>query len=99
MAGPGQGLGLGGDRGVADRVGDVLAGGRFEIEFDVGDQRLAAAIFVIVNPDLDREGQGAHEYLQNLDAHGPITSGVRQARCWPPSTAIIWPVTEVASIR
>ena len=29
----------------------------------------------------------------------PITSGVRHARCWPPSTAIIWPVTEGASIR
>jgi hypothetical protein len=24
-------------------------------------------------------------------------SGVRQARCWPPSTAIIWPVTSSAS--
>ena len=29
----------------------------------------------------------------------PSTSGVRQARCWPPSTAIIWPVTFIASAR
>ena len=26
-------------------------------------------------------------------------SGVRQARCWPLSTAIIWPVTDRASMR
>ena len=29
----------------------------------------------------------------------PVTSGVCQARCWPPSSAIIWPVTERACQR
>ena len=29
----------------------------------------------------------------------PATSGVSQARCWPPSTAIIWPVTLRAPAR
>ena len=39
-------------------------------------------------------GAGTHAFH-----HGAMMSGVRQARCWPASTAIIWPVTEGASIR
>src|SRR5690606_9565425 len=69
---------------------------------------------VVVDADAGLDLQAPHEHGQALAAgrgggegggddgtHRPCStmSGVRQARCWPPSTAIIWPVTPGASIR
>ena len=87
-------------------------GGGREFGLHVDDQRLGAAALVRVQADLGLQSQAAHEDAQGLGAgaatrggagssgrQSSATSGVRQPRCWPESTAIIWPVTVRASTR
>ena len=73
--------------------------------------RLRFAFFVTIDADLDLQFQIADKNMadglrRTGDTRGfgffhsmPCTSGVCQIRCWPPSTAIIWPVTDGAPSR
>src|SRR5207302_11273612 len=58
-------------------------------------------LLVAVHADTHQDVDIANTYGHLPAVHyiTPVTSGVRQARCWPPSTAIIWPVTARASSR
>jgi len=67
MAMRGDGLGLGGDGLVIDRVGDLVAGGGGHVQLDIDHQGLAAAVFVGIDPDLGLDPQGADEHLGRLD--------------------------------
>ena len=90
-----------------------VAGAQFERHID--HQGLQAALLVVVDADAGLNLEPAHEHGQGLaprfgrlegqraGGQGQVgystMSGVSQARCWPPSTAIIWPVTRDASTR
>jgi hypothetical protein len=53
------------------------------------------------SPEIMTSGVSSMVYQALTKAYSPtpVTSGVSQARCWPPSSAIIWPVTERAPCR
>src|SRR6185312_16548625 len=87
-------------------IGDIVSG-----EIDIDAYRLGAAFFLAVDTDMGRQLQIADKDMADAadgagEARGfdlahspPCTSGVCQIRCWPPSTASIWPVTASASSR
>ena len=96
-----------GDGLVVDGVGQPSTSAGPRSRRHVDDQGLQPAMLVVVDADPGLDPQPLHEDGQLLaagrareDAGGSrrglhsTMSGVRQARCWPPSTAIIWPVTE-----
>src|SRR5581483_1745883 len=85
-------------------VGDVVGG---QVHIDA--YRLGSALFLAIDTNMGRQFQVADEDVANAAggageigwlAHSPtVTSGVCQIRCWPPSTASIWPVTASADSR
>src|SRR5437016_507484 len=70
-------------------------------ERNVDAHRLQLALLVAMHADSRQELEVANkdDHFPAVHSITPVTSGVRQARCWPPSTAIIWPVTARASSR
>ena len=83
-------------------IGDVVGG-----QVHIDTHLLGAAFFLAVDPDIGRQFQVADEDMADVahragvgNAHSfTCTSAVCQIRCWPPSTASIWPVTAGASSR
>ena len=79
-----------------------VIGGQIDIDADL----LGAAFLLAVDADMGRQFQVADEDMADVARRaGEIghsvtcTSAVCQIRCWPPSTASIWPVTAGASSR
>src|SRR5665213_4221487 len=90
-----HGLGRLQDGFVVQGVGEPLGAGGGDVQLHIDDQRLHLADLVAIDADASLHIEAGDEHLADDDpgfAH-------RQARCWPESTAIIWPVTAVASIR
>ena len=72
-----------GRNGLGFRLDDLLR--RLVLEVEIGGQIVGGAAPVLLVC-------GTHSTM-------PVTSGVCHARCWPPSSAIIWPVTDRAAQR
>ena len=98
MTAIGDGDGVFDDQTVVHRVGQGLTHTGLHVQLHVHDEWLKPALFVRMDADGRLDGQAADENLGCRRAQA-ITSGVRQPRLWPPSTASIWPVTEGASMK
>ena len=84
-----------------------IVGGKVNIDADRLHPPLLVAIdadmgqqFQVTDEDMAQPAGGTGDAGSFYLAHSfTPTSGVCQIRCWPPSTAIIWPVTASASRR
>src|SRR5262249_44088540 len=80
---------------VHDGAEIVIVGRRIQHrKIEVDPHLLRAALFAMIDADMHREFEVAHDDAAGLAHSCTSTSGVAQAMCWPPSTAIISPVTE-----
>ena len=78
----------------------------FHRQIEIDPHRLHLADLMAMHADLRRQFQVADKDMADAArgvgefGHSDTrTSGVCQIRCWPPSTAIIWPVTASAPSR
>src|SRR5262249_23717932 len=91
MAGTYDAANLIGNRLIIDSaLQPVIGGFAFARQPDADAHRLRHAVLVPVHADAGQELEIADKNAGDGLAHStPLTSAVRQTRCWPPSTAII----------